>query len=91
MVTFPSKHLSSQIQKIESSLFLKGTQNSAIRGRLNFDSPRKRRNSALDQDPLTGLERYPKAIKSEDTMNMQAEVQRLKMQLIQKGLYFLFM
>ena len=58
--------------------------------RLNFDSQRKSRNSAMDQDALAGLERYPKAIKSEDTINMQAEIQRLKMQLIQKGWYFMY-
>ena len=44
----------------------------------------------MDQDALAGLERYPKAIKSEDTINMQAEIQRLKMQLIQKGWYFMY-
>ena len=41
-----------------SGNLLSGLQKDAgIRGRLNFDSPRKRKTSG---DPLTGLERYPK-------------------------------
>lgn len=43
----------------------------------------KRTSSVLD-DPLSGLDRYPKAKKSDDSKNSQTEVNRLKMQLIQK-------
>lgn len=64
-----------------------------LRGRLKFEesslllesspssSSRKRR---ILEDPLEGLDRYPKAVKSEDSRQMQAEIERLKMQLIQK-------
>lgn len=75
-----SKSMSSQIQ-------------GGFRGHLRFDesshfeSPNQGRNkrpSGVLDDPLTGLERYPKAIKSEDTRQMQAEIERLKMNLIEK-------
>jgi len=63
------------------------------KGRLVFDeldipqgqtSSRQKRPSSVLQDPLTGLENYPKAIRTDDTRSMQAEIDRLKMQLIQK-------
>ena len=60
-----------------------GLVSSALRGRLNFDSPKKRTSSVLD-DPLTGFERYPKAVKSEDNRQMQSEMEHMKIELIQK-------
>jgi mitotic spindle assembly checkpoint protein MAD1 len=65
----------------------------APRGRLMFDessafdSPQQRVNkrpSNFLDDPLVGMDRYPKAMRSEDTKNLQAQIERLKMQLIQK-------
>ena len=63
-----------------------------VRSRLKFEEsafesptaqPKKRSSSVL-ADYLSGFERYPKAMKSDDTKNLQAENDRLKMQVFQK-------
>ncbi len=70
------------------------TDQGGLRARLKFDesntfeSPsqqnRLKRPSSVLDDPLKGLERYPKAVKSDDARQMQSEIERLKMHLIQK-------
>ena len=56
------------------------------KGRLVFDeldtpqgqtSSRQKRPSSVLYDPLTGLENYPKAMRTDDTRTMQAEIGKL--------------
>ena len=74
--------LSSNIKLDEGSLLGRKASSSSLRGRLVFedqDSPhsqakRQKRTSGAVDDPLDGLDRYPKAKRTDDTKSSTAEI-----------------
>ena len=88
--------LSSNIKLDEGSLLGRKASSSSLRGRLVFedqDSPhsqakRQKRTSGAVDDPLDGLDRYPKAKRTDDTKSSTAEIGNEN--ILQFFLFFIF-
>ena len=80
--------LSSNIKLDEGSLLGRKASSSSLRGRLVFedqDSPqnkRQKRTSGAVDDPLDGLDRYPKAKRTDDTKSSTAEIGKKNIQFL---------
>ena len=87
---FDGSLLSSNIKLDEGSLLGRKASSSSLRGRLLFedqDSPqnqakRQKRTSGVVDDPLDGLDRYPKAKRTDDTKSSTAEIGKENVQFL---------